>query len=114
MSLEAAHAANGTLVFGIQFPFPHSPPFFRILKPRFLPFNWVVRPAVQNDGRSRGGDTTLLRVRRLRGAGQVGAKNKLGQFRRNDVPVRGVYLSCVICNATMRRHDDTESREFQI
>jgi len=29
-----------SLVFEIRFPpsFPHSPPFFRILKPRFLPF----------------------------------------------------------------------------
>jgi ubiquitin-conjugating enzyme E2 Q len=33
------HALN-SLVFEIRFPetFPHAPPFFRILKPRFLPF----------------------------------------------------------------------------
>ncbi|KAI0350812.1 hypothetical protein OH77DRAFT_1570284 [Trametes cingulata] len=33
------HGVN-SLVFEIRFPptFPHSPPFFRILKPRFLPF----------------------------------------------------------------------------
>ncbi|KAI0773052.1 hypothetical protein BD413DRAFT_538699, partial [Trametes elegans] len=36
--LEAKHI--NSLVFEIRFPptFPHSPPFFRILKPRFLPF----------------------------------------------------------------------------
>ena len=30
-------------MFEIRFPaaFPHAPPFFRILKPRFLPFSQV-------------------------------------------------------------------------
>lgn len=34
-----------SLVFEIRFPssFPHSPPFFRIIKPRFLPFFMVKR-----------------------------------------------------------------------
>lgn len=35
-----AFSGVNSLVFEIRFPpeFPHSPPFFRILKPRFLPF----------------------------------------------------------------------------
>ena len=40
-----AHGRRGvnSLVFEIRFPaaFPHAPPFFRILKPRFLPFSQV-------------------------------------------------------------------------
>jgi len=37
---DLAQRKINSLVFEIRFPpsFPHSPPFFRILKPRFLPF----------------------------------------------------------------------------
>lgn len=37
---DLAQRKVNSLVFEIRFPpsFPHSPPFFRILKPRFLPF----------------------------------------------------------------------------
>ncbi|OSC99575.1 hypothetical protein PYCCODRAFT_1446686 [Trametes coccinea BRFM310] len=37
---DLANKKVNSLVFEIRFPatFPHSPPFFRILKPRFLPF----------------------------------------------------------------------------
>jgi hypothetical protein len=37
---DLAQKKVNSLVFEIRFPpsFPHSPPFFRILKPRFLPF----------------------------------------------------------------------------
>ena len=37
---DLAQSKVNSLVFEIRFPpsFPHSPPFFRILKPRFLPF----------------------------------------------------------------------------
>jgi len=37
---DLAHKKVNSLVFEIRFPpsFPHAPPFFRILKPRFLPF----------------------------------------------------------------------------
>ncbi|KAI0643473.1 hypothetical protein C8Q79DRAFT_979163 [Trametes meyenii] len=37
---DLANKGVNSLVFEIRFPptFPHSPPFFRILKPRFLPF----------------------------------------------------------------------------
>jgi ubiquitin-conjugating enzyme E2 Q len=37
---DLAQKNVNSLVFEIRFPpsFPHSPPFFRILKPRFLPF----------------------------------------------------------------------------
>ena len=37
---DLAQRKVNSLVFEIRFPpsFPHSPPFFRIIKPRFLPF----------------------------------------------------------------------------
>ena len=41
---DLAQRKVNSLVFEIRFPpsFPHSPPFFRILKPRFLPFIQVL------------------------------------------------------------------------
>ena len=40
---DMAQKRVNSLVFEIRFPpsFPHAPPFFRILKPRFLPFMQV-------------------------------------------------------------------------
>jgi hypothetical protein len=38
--IRAHHSGVNSLIFEIRFPatFPHEPPFFRIIRPRFLPF----------------------------------------------------------------------------
>lgn len=45
---DLAQRKVNSLVFEIRFPpsFPHAPPFFRILKPRFLPFIQVLPSAL--------------------------------------------------------------------
>lgn len=43
LTLVRPFSGVNSLVFEIRFPagFPHAPPFFRILKPRFLGFSQV-------------------------------------------------------------------------
>jgi len=52
---DLAQKKVNSLVFEIRFPpsFPHAPPFFRILKPRFLPFIQVLFSALHSRSHGR-------------------------------------------------------------